>query len=147
MALIVWATAFAAVAGAILGWVKSSFRAGSGARQGPLRAIRPARDMTTSGGARMSLEGKSLGQAVAILVGLAYAVGGVIGFAITGFSGFFDSGDTHSLLGLILNPFQCLIHLAVGVILLWAATRDAAVTEGVMLGVGGVYVVATITGF
>lgn len=95
----------------------------------------------------MSLEGKSLGQAVAVLVGLAYAVGGVIGFAITGFSGFFDSGDTHSLFGLILNPFQCLIHLAVGVILLWAATRDTAVTEGVMLGVGGVYVVATITGF
>lgn len=94
----------------------------------------------------MSLEGKSLGQAVAIIVGLAYAVGGVVGFAITGFGGFFSSGDSHKLFGLILNPFQCLIHLAVGVILIWAATRDTAVTEGVMIGVGGVYAVATITG-
>jgi hypothetical protein len=93
----------------------------------------------------LSTEGKSLAQLASLLIGLAYAVGGVIGFAITGFDGVF-APTGNKLLGLSLNPFQDLIHLGIGLILLWGATRDTAVTEGVLLGVGGVYVVAAITG-
>jgi hypothetical protein len=93
----------------------------------------------------MTLEGKSLAQMAAVLIGLAYAVGGVIGFAITGFDGVFAPTGS-KLLGLSLNPFQDLIHTAIGLGLLWAATRDTAVTEGILLGVGGVYIVAAITG-
>lgn len=93
-----------------------------------------------------SLAGKSLGQAAAVVIGLAYAVGGVIGFVITGFSGFVSQDAGHTLLGLTLNPFQDLVHLAIGLLLLWASTRDSSVTEGILLGVGGVYVVAAITG-
>jgi hypothetical protein len=92
------------------------------------------------------LEGKSLGQLAAVAIGLAYAVGGLIGFGVTGFSNFV-SQNGHNFLGLTLNPFQDLIHLAIGLLLIWAATRDTAVTEGVLLGVGGIYVVAAITGF
>jgi hypothetical protein len=91
------------------------------------------------------LEGKSLGQLAAVAIGLAYAVGGVIGFAVTGFA--HPVAQTgHKFLGLTLNPFQDLIHLAIGLLLIWAATRDTAVTEGVLLGVGGIYIVAGITG-
>jgi hypothetical protein len=92
------------------------------------------------------LQGKSLGQLAAVAIGLAYAVGGVIGFGVTGFSDFV-SQNGHNFLGLTLNPFQDLIHLVIGLLLIWAATRDTAVTEGVLLGVGGIYVVAAITGF
>ena len=94
----------------------------------------------------LSLEGKSLAQLAAVLIGLAYAVGGVIGFAITGFTGVVGPVG-NSLLGFTLNPFHDLIHLAIGLMLLGAATRDTAVTEGVLLGVGGIYIVAAITGF
>jgi hypothetical protein len=93
----------------------------------------------------LSLEGKSLAQLASVLIGLAYAVGGVIGFAVTGFDGVVAQTG-HKLLGLTLNPFQDFIHLGIGLILLWGATRDTAVTEGVLLGVGGVYIVAAITG-
>jgi hypothetical protein len=92
------------------------------------------------------MEGKSLAQMAALLIGVTYAVGGVIGFVVTGFDGFVSSNG-NKLLGLTLNPFQDLIHLAIGVLLLWAATRDTAITEGVLLGAGGVYIVAAITGF
>ncbi len=91
------------------------------------------------------LEGKSLGQLAAVAIGLAYAVGGVIGFAVTGFAHPVAQVG-HKFLGLTLNPFQDLIHLAIGLLLIWAATRDTAVTEGVLLGVGGIYIVAGITG-
>jgi hypothetical protein len=95
---------------------------------------------------RFKTEGMSLAQLAALAIGLAYAIGGVIGFAVTGFDGFASSGGGRTLLGLTLNPFQDLFHLIVGLGLLWAATRDTAITEGALLGVGGVYVVATITG-
>lgn len=92
-------------------------------------------------------EGKSLGQLAALAIGVAYAGGGVVGFAVTGFSGFTSSDPSRTLFGLTLNPFQDFFHLAVGLLLLWAATRDSAVTEGALLGVGGIYVVAAIAGF
>jgi hypothetical protein len=93
------------------------------------------------------VEGKSLGQLVAGLVGVVYTVLGVVGFAITGFSGFVSANSGHSLLGFPLNPFQDLIHLAIGLLFLWAATQDSGVTEGILIGGGGVYVVAAIAGF
>jgi hypothetical protein len=89
--------------------------------------------------------GKSLGQLAALVIGAAYAVGGVIGFAITGFSDFFGQNG-HNFVGLVVNPFQDFVHLGIGLILVLAATRDTSVTEGVLLGVGGVYIVAAITG-
>ncbi len=91
------------------------------------------------------LEGKSLAQAAAVVVGIAYLLGGVIGFAITGFA--HPLAQTgHTFIGFTLNPFHDLVHLAIGLLLIWASTRDTAVTEGVLLGGGGVYLVAGITG-
>jgi ABC-type transport system involved in multi-copper enzyme maturation permease subunit len=92
-------------------------------------------------------EGKGVGQLAAIAIGLAYAVGGVIGFAVTGFSGV-TAPVGNKLLFLSLNPFQDFIHLGIGALLLLAGLKwTAAATEGVLLGVGGIYVVAAIAGF
>jgi ABC-type transport system involved in multi-copper enzyme maturation permease subunit len=92
-------------------------------------------------------EGKGVGQLAAIAIGLAYAVGGVIGFAVTGFSGV-TAPVGNKLLFLSLNPFQDFIHLGIGALLLLAGLKwSAAQTEGVLLGVGGIYVVAAIAGF
>ncbi|MEA2301205.1 MAG: hypothetical protein QOE44_1740, partial [Solirubrobacteraceae bacterium] len=40
---------------------------------------------------RFKTEGMSLAQLAALAIGLAYAIGGVIGFAVTGFGGFASS--------------------------------------------------------
>jgi hypothetical protein len=92
-------------------------------------------------------EGKGVGQLAAIVIGAAYAVGGVIGFGVTGFSGV-TAPVGHKLLFLTLNPFQDFIHLGIGALLLLAGLKwTAAATEGVLLGVGGIYVIAAVTGF
>jgi hypothetical protein len=90
---------------------------------------------------------KSLAQVVAVLVGVVYTAIGIIGFGVTGFTDFFSSTAGKTLAGFGINPFHNLVHLAIGLYLLWAATRDTAVTEGALIGGGGVYVVAAITGF
>ena len=88
-----------------------------------------------------AMEGKTVGQAAAIVIGLAYAVGGVIGFGVTGFSGV-TASHGHNLWFLTLNPFQDFIHLAIGALLLYAGMKlNTVVTEGILLGVGGIYVV------
>jgi len=95
----------------------------------------------------MTMEGKSLAQWAAVAIGIAYAGGGIVGFAVTGFSGFASSGSERHLLFLTLNPFQDLFHLLTGLFVLWAAFRDTSITEGVLFGVGAIYVVATVSGF
>ncbi len=94
------------------------------------------------------LKDKSLGQLAALAIAGAYLSGGLIGLILTGFSGFVDSTGTQ-LFGLFtINPFHSVVHIGVAVILLAAATRpDSAIAEGALLGVGGIYIVATITGF
>jgi hypothetical protein len=92
------------------------------------------------------MAGKSLAQVVAVAVGIVYTAIGVIGFGVTGLSGFFNANGS-SLLGFGINPFHNLVHLAIGLYLLFAATRDTALTEGALIGGGGVYVVAAISGF
>jgi len=53
-------------------------------------------------------------QAIAALVGVFFAVVGVVGFAATGFGGFAAHDTPDRLFGLSLNPLQNLVHLAVG---------------------------------
>jgi hypothetical protein len=90
----------------------------------------------------------SLPKKFALLAGLAYLVGGVIGFFFTGFHNFTENTGI-SLFGIFhLTPFHNIIHIGVGALWLIAAftlTRPAA--EGVNLAVGGVYVLAAILGF
>jgi hypothetical protein len=90
---------------------------------------------------------KSIGQLAALLIGVAYLGGGLVGMLFTGFSGFVDSHGT-SLFGVFaINPFHNVVHIGVGALLILASTAASSIAEGALLGVGSIYVVATITGF
>lgn len=90
---------------------------------------------------------KSIGQLAALVIGVAYLAGGIVGFIYTGFSGFFDSAGTGLFGVFTINPFHNVVHVGVGALLLLASRADSAVAEGALLGVGSIYIVATIAGF
>lgn len=85
-------------------------------------------------------------QVFALVAGLGYAALGVIGFAVTGFEGVVQDGPD-GLLGFDLNPFHNVFHLVVGVGFVLASRLDATITQGVVIGGGLVYVLATLLGF
>jgi uncharacterized protein DUF4383 len=88
----------------------------------------------------------SLAQRVGLAVGAFYVAIGVIGFFITGFSGFTaETGD--KLLGVAINPFHNLAHIGIGAILLiFALQNNIAAAEGAVMGVGLFYIVAFVIG-
>ncbi len=92
---------------------------------------------------------KTIGQLGAILIGVAYLSGGLVGLLYTnGFGGFVDSQGT-KLYGIFtINPFHSVFHIVVGIVLLLAAFKGTSgMVEGSLLGIGAIYIVATITGF
>ncbi len=92
---------------------------------------------------------KSIAHLGALAIGVAYLSGGLIGLIYTnGFGGFVDSKGTQ-LYGLFtINPFHNVFHIAVGALfLICYAKASSTITEGALLGVGAIYIVATITGF
>lgn len=83
----------------------------------------------------------------ALLVGGAYLLVGIVGFAATGFEGWVVNTD-EDLLGFDLNAFHNVVHLGIGAILVAAAFAPvAAITQGVLIGGGAVYLVAAVMGF
>jgi hypothetical protein len=91
---------------------------------------------------------KTFEQKFALLAGLVYVGLGVVGFLVTGFSGFVaESGD--AFLGIFyLNPFHNIVHIALGAFwLLGALVLTPAGTEGINIAIAGIYVLAAILGF
>lgn len=91
---------------------------------------------------------QTVGQVFAVAAGLAYVTIGVIGFFITGFSGFTEvTGE--SLFGIFaINPFHNVVHIGTGALFLVAALLlGPAATGGALFGIGGFYVVAAILGY
>lgn len=85
-------------------------------------------------------------QKAALAFGVGYFALGVVGFAVTGFTGLLDSAGS-PLLVFHLNPFHNIIHLAVGGLwVLGARLRDPGATEGVFFGIGIFYVAAALLG-
>jgi hypothetical protein len=86
-------------------------------------------------------------QKAALVFGGAYLAVGVIGFVVTGFTGWIEAtGD--QLLTFAINPFHNLIHIVIGGLWLLAARlpqRGAA--AGVFLGIGSIYTGAAVLGF
>ncbi len=85
-------------------------------------------------------------QVFALVAGAGYAFLGVIGFAVTGFGGVVQQGPD-SLIGFDLNPFHNVFHFVVGIGFLVASRLDATLTQGIIIGGGLVYVLATLLGF
>jgi hypothetical protein len=92
--------------------------------------------------------GSNIARPVALILGVAYLAGGVIGFAITGIHGSVVDSTGSSFAGLHLNVFHNIVHIGIGAILIIASfVPDDAITQGVLLGVGILYVAATLLGF
>ncbi len=86
-------------------------------------------------------------QFAALAVGIVYLAVGLIGFAVTGFSGWVV--DTREdLLSFDLNGFHNIVHLGVGAILIGVSlVREPTITQGVLIGGGLVYLLAAVLGF
>ncbi len=92
-------------------------------------------------------EGMNVARGAALVLGLGYVAAGLIGFIVTGFTGFITDTD-EQLLGLDLNIFHNVVHLAIGASLMIASqVRDIAITQGVLIGVGLFYILAALLGF
>jgi hypothetical protein len=84
----------------------------------------------------------------ALLLGAGYVVAGVAGFTVTGFSSGFVANTNASLIGFDLNIFHNVVHLAIGAaLILVSRLSDVTITQGVLIGVGLFYVLATLLGF
>lgn len=83
----------------------------------------------------------------ALVGGAVYLAGGVLGFAVTGFSGFAENSDD-ALLVFDLNPFHNVVHIGIGALLLGASrVKGPDVTAGMVIGSGIVLLLATVLGF
>lgn len=91
--------------------------------------------------------GQNITQVFAMVVGVVYLAVGVVGFAVTGFTGVTtDGGD--SLLGFDLNVFHNVVHVAIGLgFLAVSRLSDPTITQGVVIGGGLVYILAALLGF
>ena len=88
----------------------------------------------------------NVAQVFALVVGVVYALVGVVGFAVTGFEGVTQNGPD-DLLGFDLNPFHNVVHLAIGLGFILASRLDATLTQGIVIGGGLVYILAALLGF
>ncbi|MGI9094813.1 MAG: DUF4383 domain-containing protein [Thermoleophilaceae bacterium] len=95
-----------------------------------------------------STGGENVVKVVALLLGISYVAAGVIGFTVTGFTGFVAETDEQFLGFFDLNIFHNIVHLAIGAGLIIASRmRDVTITQGVLIGVGLFYLLAAVLGF
>ncbi|MGQ7350110.1 DUF4383 domain-containing protein [Quadrisphaera oryzae] len=92
-----------------------------------------------------STSGRGLNRLVALVFGAVYLLVGVVGFALTGFSGFADPMGGRTLVVFEVNPLHNVVHVAIGVALLLASRRLAAAraTNGT---IGAVYLLVGVLG-
>ena len=90
--------------------------------------------------------GRNVTQLFALVVGIVYLAVGIVGFAVTGFTGLVTDGQD-KLIGFDLNVFHNVVHLAIGAGFIIFSRLDATITQGVVIGGGLVYVLAAILGF
>ncbi|MGI8864548.1 MAG: DUF4383 domain-containing protein [Solirubrobacteraceae bacterium] len=91
----------------------------------------------------------NVAQPFALIVGIVYLAGGVIGFILTGFSGLVTShGPTIPLFGFEVNIFHNIVHLVIGgAFIVVSRLSDPAITQGVLIGGGAIYLAAALLGF
>jgi len=103
----------------------------------------------------MAVAERSKSERVAVAFGTFYIVLGIVGFFFTGLGGarFFGLDPHQAILGLItLNGMHNVAHIGFGAILVVAAAVSQAsgredVARGALIGLGAIYLVATIIGF
>lgn len=91
--------------------------------------------------------GRNIAQQFALVFGVTYLLVGVGGFAVTGFTGITTNGS-ESLLVFDLNVFHNIVHIAIGAgFIAVSRLADPSITQGVVIGAGLVYLLATALGF
>ena len=91
--------------------------------------------------------GQNITQMFALVVGIVYLLVGIVGFAVTGFTGITTDGQD-KLIGFDLNVFHNVVHLAIGAgFILVSRLNDASIAQGVVIGGGLVYILAAVLGF
>lgn len=81
---------------------------------------------------------------LATVFGAVYVLVGLLGFALTGFSGFAET-EGETLIVFDVNPLHNIVHLAIGGLLL-AASRTVASAKAANTTVGAVYLLVGILG-
>jgi hypothetical protein len=100
--------------------------------------------MATS--ARSAASGtRSVNRLLGYVLGIVYLLVGVLGFVVTSGVGF-ASTEGKTLLGFELNPLHNIVHLLVGALLLYGATRGVGPSRAVNTAVGAVYLLVGIIG-
>ena len=81
--------------------------------------------------------GRAPYQWLALVIGVAYLLVGILGFIITGFQGFMEHEDGQTILGFAINPLHNIVHIVIGLlgVLLWK-TRSGARKYGWILAIG-----------
>ena len=96
--------------------------------------------MSTSVGTR---DGRAPHWYLALGIGVAYTIAGLLGFLVTGFDGWTEHDHSETLLGFAVNPLHNVVHLVIGRagLALWR-TSGGARTYGwlLALGYGGTFV-------
>jgi hypothetical protein len=103
----------------------------------------------------MAVAERSKSEKVCVGFGTFYIVLGIVGFFFTGLGGakFFGLDPHQAILGLItLNGMHNVAHIGFGAILIVAAAVTSSsgredVARGALIGLGAIYLIATIIGF
>jgi hypothetical protein len=81
----------------------------------------------------------------ALVFGVAYLAVGIIGFAVTGFDGFFEDRFDEKLLIFPLNPAHNVVHLLIGAAWL-AGSRAHPSAKSANLVIGAAYLLVFLVG-
>ena len=89
--------------------------------------------------------GRTPAQTFALVFGVVYLAVGIIGFAVTGFDGWFSESFNEELLIFPLNPAHNIVHLLIGAVWLWSS-RTAATARMANVGIGIAYLAVFLLG-
>jgi hypothetical protein len=92
------------------------------------------------------VQGRTIAQTGALVIGIVFLAIGVLGFLVTGFDQFFGTDTGETLIGFELNPAHNIVHLLVGGALVAGASRDDR-ARAVLWIVAVVYAIVGIAGF
>lgn len=108
----------------------------------------PSAGKDVTWGIRPNVAVNSVPKKFALIAGLVYVVGGVIGFFFTGFNNITEATD-EALLGIFhVTPLHNIVHIGVGALWLLAAfVLTTVAAEGVNFAIAGFYVLAAVIGY
>ena len=101
--------------------------------------------MATAAGSRGATGARTPAQTFALVFGVVYLAVGIIGFAVTGFDGFFAESFDEKLLIFPLNPAHNIVHILIGAAWL-AGSRTHTAAKSANVAIGAAYLVVFVAG-